>query len=91
MDNSAMTYGSARQELTGYPINCDQVAWLLDIFNRYLPNKSHHPSISREREMLKYGMLYEVMEIANLKFADALARWNGTPNDARLYDEEAAQ
>ena len=77
-----------QRELTGYAINCDQVAWLLDIFNRYLP-KSHHPRVSREREMLKYGMLYEVMEIANLKFADASARWNGTPNEARPYDDEA--
>lgn len=68
-----------------HPISCDQVAWLLDIFERYLP-PSHHPRISRARDMQKYGMLYEVMEIADLRFADNRARWNGTPNDARDYE-----
>lgn len=65
-------------------ISCDQVAWLLDVFDRYLP-KDSHPSISREREMKQYGMLYEVMECANLAFADDSARWNGTPHEARNY------
>jgi hypothetical protein len=51
------------------PISCDQVAWLLGIFNRYLP-QNKHPRISRERDMLIYGMLYEVMEIAGLQFTD---------------------
>lgn len=69
------------------PVNCDQVAWLLDIFDRYLPEDSH-PRVSKHREMLKYGMLYEVMDIADLKFADDSARWNGTPNDARDYGDE---
>jgi hypothetical protein len=63
-------------------INCDQVAWLLDIFGRYLP-KDEFPRVSQQREMKKYGMLYEVMEIANLEFEDASAQWNGTPNTAR--------
>lgn len=68
-------------------INCDQVAWLLDIFNRYLPHDKF-PAISRQREMKKYGMLYEVMEIAHLDFQDDRARWNGTPNEARDYGED---
>jgi hypothetical protein len=72
---------------TGYAINCDQVALILNVFDRYLP-KSHHPSVSRERDMKKYGMLYEVMEAAGLKFEDESARWNGTPNDALPYEEE---
>jgi hypothetical protein len=63
-------------------INCDQVAWLLDIFGRYLP-KDGLPAVSQKREMMKYGMLYEVMEIANLEFEDVRAQWNGTPNTAR--------
>jgi hypothetical protein len=66
------------------PIGCDQVAWLLDIFDRYLP-PSKHPRISREREMLMYGMLYEVMDIAGLNFSDDNARRNGTPHFARDY------
>lgn len=63
-------------------INCDQVAWLLDIFGRYLP-KDNFPAVSQQREMMKYGMLYEVMDIANLEFENASAQWNGTPNAAR--------
>ncbi len=69
-------------------INSDQVAWLLSIFDRYLP-RNRYPSISREREMMKYAMLYEVMEIAHLKFLDDNARWNGTPNEARNYPDES--
>ncbi len=66
----------------GHKINCDQVAWLLAIFDRYLP-KSNFPSISRKDQMMKYGMLYEVMEIVGLAFEDDMARSNGTPRDAR--------
>ena len=67
-------------------INCDQVSWLLSIFDRYLP-PSKYQRISQEREMMKYGMLYEVMDIANLEFEDDSARWNGTPNQARDYGD----
>ena len=84
--------GSQSAGLTCYagkrPITCDQVAWLLDIFERYLPRDSY-PRVSMEREMKKYGMLYEVMDIANLYFADDSARCNGTPNPARPYEDEA--
>ena len=76
--------GNSLGKKGGRPINCDQVAWLLDIFDRYLP-PSKHPGISREREMMKYGMLYEVMEIAYLRFEDESALHNGTPHEARLY------
>lgn len=84
--NADGTAPCAQRELTSYVINCDQVAWLMDIFNRYLP-KSQHPRVSQERDMRMYGMLYEVMEIANLKFADDVARLNGTPSQARPYIE----
>ena len=70
-----------------HPITCDQVSWLMDIFNRYLPRDSH-PAVSRERTMKQYGVLYEVMEIAGLRFEDDAARWNGTPNEARKYKAE---
>ncbi len=63
-------------------ISCDQVAWLMDIFERYLP-ANNHPRVSVEREMMQYGMLYEVMDIAGLQFADDAARLNGTPPSAR--------
>jgi len=67
-------------------ISCDQVAWLLDIFNRYLP-QDNFPRVSQQREMLKYGMLYEVMDILYLGFEDEAAIHNGTPVKARsLYD-----
>lgn len=70
-----------------HTINCDQVAWLLNAFGRYLP-QDNHPDISQQREMLKYGLLYEVMEIVGLKFLDDSARWNGTPNSARDYNND---
>jgi len=63
-------------------LNCDQVAWVLDIFGRYLP-PSNYPAVSQLREMMKYGMLYELMEVANLEFEDEHARHNGTPVMAR--------
>lgn len=63
-------------------IGCDQVAWLLDVFDRYLP-PSEHPRVSREREMQKLAMLYEVMDIAGLNFADDAALYNATPDFVR--------
>jgi hypothetical protein len=63
-------------------ITCDQVAWMLSAINRYLPS-SEHPAVSRAREMKSYGLLYEIMEVAGLEFADQAARYNGTPRDAR--------
>lgn len=63
-------------------LNCDQVAWILDIFGRYLPPYDL-PAVSQLREMTKYAMLYELMEVANLRFEDRLARYNGTPWTAR--------
>ncbi len=66
------------------PISCDQVAWMLDAIGRYIPRDSH-PSVSRARDMQMYGLLYELMDVANLRFEDDSARWNGTPNEARDY------
>ena len=67
------------------PINCDQVAWILDALRRMTPLDGY-PRISRQRDMRLYACLYEIMEVAQLKFADKSARWNGTPNDARDYE-----
>jgi len=69
---------------TKRPINCDQVAWMLDAFSRYLP-PSPHPAVSRAREMQKYALLYEIMEVANLHFEDDAAQQNGTPHEARAF------
>jgi len=79
--------GGQKERLFIRPINCDQVAWILDIAERYLPNKIN-VGVSQQREMQKYAMLYEIMEVANLKFENDEARWNGTPNQARLYVRE---
>ncbi|MCK5236050.1 MAG: hypothetical protein KAR06_03610 [Deltaproteobacteria bacterium] len=65
-----------------HKINCDQVAWLMDIFNRYLP-QDNHPRVSQQREMLKYGMLYEIMDILYLDFEDDAALYNGMPSKVR--------
>ncbi len=67
-------------------IGCDSVAWILDSFHRHLP-PHHEPSISREREMRKFAMLYEIMEVLDLEFEDDAARRNGTPSDARAPRE----
>ena len=80
--------GGQVERVVRYPISCDQVSWLLDVFTRYLP-QDNRPRVSRHREMLNYGMLYEVMEIAGLVFEDDNARWNGTPQDARKHDKDA--
>lgn len=64
------------------PINCDQVAWMLAAIERYLPPQKA-PDVCRSREMQKYALLYELMEVANLHFADDAAQYNGTPHDVR--------
>jgi len=64
-------------------INCDQVAWLLDITDRHIP-KDKHPQISRQREMQRYAMLYEIMDAAGLSFEDQSALDNGTPPDINI-------
>lgn len=69
------------------PINCDQVSWILNAIERVMP-KTTQPRVSRQFEMAKYACLYEIMEVAQLKFADKSARWNGTPDDARDYDSK---
>ena len=63
-------------------INCDQVVWLLDIADRYIPDDKY-PSISQQRDMQMYAMLYEIMEVTGLTFADSNARRNGTPPRVR--------
>ena len=63
-------------------INCDQVAWLLDIADRHISREAL-PAISRKREMLKLGMVYEIMEIVGCSFKDEDARRNATPSDIR--------
>jgi hypothetical protein len=83
-ETSPTTEGSEVERRVIRPINCDQVAWLLDIAERHLPPQKT-PRVCQQREMQKYAMLYEVMEVANLQFADDSARWNGTPNKARDY------
>lgn len=63
-------------------VNCDQVAWMLGAIERYLPPVPH-PAVSRAREMQKYGLLYELMELAGLTFSDDGAASNGSPPDVQ--------
>lgn len=74
-----------KEALRPHAINCDQVHWLLCIADRYL-GPQEEPRAGQKREMLKYAMLYEIMETAGLKFLDDSARRNGTPNQVRKYD-----
>lgn len=85
--DSAATTGAASALSAGLgarPINCDQVAWMLNAIERYLP-PTQHPRVSRAREMQKYALLYELMEVAHLYFEDASAQHNGTPSDVRRF------
>ena len=77
--------GSLRSPAHGHPISCDQVAWLMDVFERHIPKETFLPAVSRSREMQKYAMLYEVMEAAGLSFEDESAQGNGTPNDVSRF------
>ncbi len=77
MDQKLENYSKNSRQL-----NCDQVAWILSAIDRYLPT-TQHPRVSRAREMQKYGLLYEIMEVANLSFEDNEAKYNATPEDVR--------
>ena len=81
----AQCEGNSMKNNNYRPINCDQVHLILNAIDRVIP-PSTHPRVSRLREMFKYACLYEIMEVAHLKFEDSSARWNGTPNDARDYE-----
>ena len=76
---------SGRGRINRGTISSDQVAWLLDMAKRYVP-KDRHPSVSRQEEMKHYGLLYEVMEIMGVGFADENAAHNGSPPDCRYIE-----
>lgn len=82
---SALTAG-----LGARPLNCDQVSWMLSAIGRYLP-ADNYPGVSRAREMQKYALLYELMEVAHLYFEDANAQHNGTPPDVRRFQYASKQ
>ena len=83
-NNAAGGQSRSTVMLGARPLNCDQVAWMLNAIERYLP-ATNHPRVSRAREMQKYALLYELMEVAHLYFEDASAQHNGTPPDVRRF------
>ena len=83
-NNAACGQSALTGVLGARPINCDQVAWMLNAIERYLP-PTQHPRVSRASEMQKYALLYELMEVAHLYFEDARAQHNGTPGDVRRF------
>lgn len=86
-EGSAQIKGRQPREAPNYPgrpINCDQVSWMLAAIDRHLP-PSNTPAVSRAREMQKYALLYEIMEVAHLHFEDDAAQHNGTPPDVRRF------
>lgn len=90
-ENSAACGQSALSAgLGARPLTCDQVAWILNAIDRYLP-RLNHPDVSRAREMQKYALLYELMEVAQLYFEDASAQHNGTPHDVRRFQYASKQ
>jgi hypothetical protein len=56
---------------------------MLAAIGRYLP-KQEAPRVSRSRELQSYALLYELMEVAGLVFADDAAAHNGTPKDVYM-------
>lgn len=70
------------------PINCDQVAWMLAAIGRYLPQRDT-VRVSRARDLQQYALLYELMDVAELHFADDLAARNGTPRDVSMLREKS--
>lgn len=86
--NSVFGEGSVEQDIIHEqgrrPINCDQVSWLLTSIESYIPDKCGR-GVSREREMKKYALLYEIMDLANLHFEDDAAQRNGTPPDVTRF------
>lgn len=70
------------------PLDCDQVSWMLSAIGRYLPRQDA-PQVSRARELQKYALLYEIMEVAGLVFADDAAAHNGTPSDVSMLREKS--
>lgn len=64
-------------------LNCDEMAWLLDVFHRYdYIKKGGFASISRMLEFRKCSAILEIMEILNLEM-DEEARHNLTPGELR--------
>ena len=60
-------------------INCDVVAWLTAILQRYeeaIKSSIHNPSISRMDKAAKLAALLEIMDILNWEFEDDLASGN---------------
>ena len=58
-------------------INCDQVAWIQDIFRRFTETtRKNYPGISRLKEIACVAAILELMEILHLEFEDKGAAGN---------------
>jgi hypothetical protein len=69
-------------------LDCDQVAWLLDILERYdkvMRLSATFPSVSRLSEMAKYAAILEIAEQIHMGF-DEDAKYNISPMEFRRTD-----
>lgn len=58
-------------------INCDQVAWINDIFRRFAETANkNYAGISRVKEVARVAAMLELMEILHLEFEDEKAAGN---------------
>jgi len=58
-------------------INCDQVAWINDIFRRFAETSGkNYAGISRSKEVARVAAILELMEILHLEFEDKNAAGN---------------
>lgn len=67
-------------------INCDQVAWLIGVLDRYAEVvRTPKPAISRADKGAKTAAILEIMDILYLDFLDRSARHNTISHFGELY------
>lgn len=66
-------------------MNCDQVAWILDIIERHEKVCNlNFPRVSRAKELSSYGAVLEIAEVLNLNI-DKEAVFNLTADELRHH------
>jgi len=69
--------GEQKIEPLKVKINCDQVAWIDAIFDRFAEAiRKNYPSISRLKDVVRVAAVLELMEILHLEFEDKSAAGN---------------
>ena len=74
-------------------LNCDEIAWIKDIFERYKRHVSiDKPSIAnKEDDAMLLASLLELMDLLNLGFQDRSARHNAISQFPELYPQDSSE